>query len=349
MTINRRILIYGAGGLGVEVLNYLISVDRKPVCFIDRRGAELDNVCGVNVYQLEDARERFSNPEDQVVIAVHNYQSPIAEILKILNQSGYSNIATLWQFCQQERWLPQEPYWLSPHFEWRSKQSEINSAYNLLDDDTSRRLFAEQIALRSHGDYVGLSTPDASGQYAPDGLPPYSQPIRMIDCGAYDGDTIRNLIARGYEFEKVIAFEPDPESFSRLDNYLQSNGLGEAINTGTYDRTGTIRFSNLGTGASHIDQRGEITIKVESLDSACKNFAPTLIKMDVEGAEAASIRGAENLISKYKPVLAISTYHKPDDLWILLLMIHQFDLNYHFYIRSHGCNGFDTVLYAVPA
>ncbi len=81
MTSNGRILIYGAGGLGKQVLDYLISTDRKPVCFIDRRGAELDIVCGINVYELEDARDRFSNPADVVVIAVHYYQSPIAEIL----------------------------------------------------------------------------------------------------------------------------------------------------------------------------------------------------------------------------------------------------------------------------
>ncbi len=43
----------------------------------------------------------------------------------------------------------------------------------------------------------------------------------------------------------------------------------------------------------------------------------TFIKMDIEGSEANALRGAEKIIRTYKPKLAISVYHKKDDLWTI--------------------------------
>jgi hypothetical protein len=72
------------------------------------------------------------------------------------------------------------------------------------------------------------------------------------------------------------------------------------------------------------------------------------IKLDVEGAEMSALNGAKETINKYRPTLALSCYHHPDDLWKLSDMISELGLDYQFYLRQHAFNSFDLVLYAIP-
>jgi hypothetical protein len=47
-------------------------------------------------------------------------------------------------------------------------------------------------------------------------------------------------------------------------------------------------------------------------------------------------------------VLAISCYHKPEDLWALPDLIDSLVPDYRLYLRQHTFNSFDLVLYAIP-
>ena len=60
--------------------------------------------------------------------------------------------------------------------------------------------------------------------------------------------------------------------------------------------------------------------------------------------------GARQVIAESLPSLAISVYHKPDHLWRIPQLLASWPelQSYRFYLRSHGFNGFDTVLYATP-
>lgn len=69
--------------------------------------------------------------------------------------------------------------------------------------------------------------------------------------------------------------------------------------------------------------------------------------MDIEGAEIEALKGAEYIIKKYKPKLAISIYHKLEDIIDLIYIIMQYRNDYKFYLRHYSIASFDTVLYAV--
>ena len=73
----------------------------------------------------------------------------------------------------------------------------------------------------------------------------------------------------------------------------------------------------------------------------------TFIKMDVEGAELESLKGAEKTIRRDKPKLAICIYHKPEDMWTIPLYIKELVPEYKLYIRHHSSGVCETVLYAV--
>ncbi len=69
--------------------------------------------------------------------------------------------------------------------------------------------------------------------------------------------------------------------------------------------------------------------------------------MDIEGSEMEALKGAVFNIREYKPVLAISIYHKADDFWKIPLFIKELNKKYKFYIRHYTEGIADTVLYCI--
>jgi hypothetical protein len=98
------------------------------------------------------------------------------------------------------------------------------------------------------------------------------------------------------------------------------------------------------------EQSGTIVFRssVISLDELMPNSVVDFIKFDVEGAEVPAVMGARQLIQRSRPVLVLSLYHRPADLWEIPALIASLCPNYNFYIRQHFNNSFDSVFYAIP-
>jgi hypothetical protein len=75
---------------------------------------------------------------------------------------------------------------------------------------------------------------------------------------------------------------------------------------------------------------------------------PDYIKLDVEGSELAALYGMRKTIASCEPHLAVSLYHRPDDLWVLVRTLVELAPYADLTIRQHSLNAFDTVLYAKP-
>ena len=73
----------------------------------------------------------------------------------------------------------------------------------------------------------------------------------------------------------------------------------------------------------------------------------TFIKMDIEGAELEALKGARNIITKYRPKLAICLYHKPEDIITIPKYIKSLLPEYKLYVRHYSNNTGEFVLYAV--
>lgn len=71
------------------------------------------------------------------------------------------------------------------------------------------------------------------------------------------------------------------------------------------------------------------------------------IKMDIEGAEMAALAGAANTIREFRPRLAISGYHKPEDLWEIPQRILELNPGYRLAFGHHTPIGWESVFYAV--
>jgi len=113
---------------------------------------------------------------------------------------------------------------------------------------------------------------------------------------------------------------------------------------GVYSKTTILKLTSLGSG-SFISNKGDNFISVTSLDETIYNFKPDYIKMDIEGSEKEALIGAKEIIKDFKPKLAISLYHKAEDLWEIPLLIKELNPDYEFKIRCHNHLCIETVLY----
>ena len=73
----------------------------------------------------------------------------------------------------------------------------------------------------------------------------------------------------------------------------------------------------------------------------------SFIKMDIEGAELPALNGAEKIIQRHKPKLAVCVYHKREDLITIPQYIKSIVPEYKFYLRVHFPYASELVLYGV--
>lgn len=220
-------------------------------------------------------------------------------------------------------------------------------------DELSRRSYLDAINHRLVGNGSRLVEPNLMDQYAPNTLASLGIPLRVVDCGAFNGDSLQK-IARREQVEGVIAFEPDPAPLEALRRVCLSLAPSSQIEqAGVWSRDCSLRFDPIGPGSGTFSENSLLNggePNAFSLDSLWKSnrlsIAPNFIKMDIEGAELPALEGARELLRAYRPALALSCYHRPEDLWALSDWIENQDLGYQFNCRSHGHSGFDLVLYA---
>ncbi|HHV10480.1 MAG TPA: FkbM family methyltransferase [Clostridiales bacterium] len=173
----------------------------------------------------------------------------------------------------------------------------------------------------------------------------------FIDAGCYNGSTSIQFSKWCHEnYEMIYAFEPDKLCKQRCIENFKKNNLKKVqfIEKGTYSEDGIISF--LGGGMSYskliADKQIGNCVAVTSIDNVLKGKKATFIKLDVEGSELETLKGAKETIIKYKPRLAISVYHKPEDIIELPFYILGLVNDYKLYLRHYTASVNETILYA---
>lgn len=344
--ISGPVLIYGAGNAGRSVSQFLRQQGIETLCFIDRAYSDNLSVLGQAVLSVEQARSKYGGATE-VLVAIHNGGVDMPPLLRTLNTAGFDCIFTMFDFVNQ---FPQDPtfrFFLSDASSISNEGAAAQFFSELLEDERSRDIYSDLIHFRATGDYGFCPLPDADDQYAPKDIPRWNHSLRLIDCGAYNGDSILMFKKHDYQLEAIIAFEPDAHNYQMLIQNMR-NQVGMFLPCGVSSYAKTVYFSAGNGEASRASAEGDISIQMVSIDDAFPNFAPNLIKLDIEGGEYDALLGGKRTLQNYRPGLAISAYHLPADLWRLGLLIHEMQLDYRFFMRSHAYSSFDTVLYAIP-
>ena len=230
----------------------------------------------------------------------------------------------------------------------------IDEVKKALCDEKSVKTFDNLIKYRTTNNYRLIEEvyEEEHLQYFPaDEIIKPSEEEIFIDAGGYNGDTsVQFSKWVNGRYKKIYILEPDPLMQVVAREYVKLKELNniEVVGKGAYSENAILKFASAAeSGSSNINNNGIVCIETISIDSLLEGNKATYIKMDIEGAEMAALIGARETIEKYKPNLAISIYHKDDDLWKIPYYIMENYPWYRLYMRHYALTTNETVLYAV--
>lgn len=350
---DQRCVVFGAGSMGRRSLAALTSIGIQPLAVCDNNpdlwGMRVENL---PILSPASAAGRFG--EDAVFFVtirneLHSYRATAEQLTQLGCQHISSADCIAWRF--PEIFLPFLFYDL-PHKVYEQAEQVLLAA-ELWQDEASRVEYLAQIRLRTHGDPSGLSRPAAKESYFLDGVFDLQQGDVFVDCGAHDGDTIRNVVERQPRFGKVEAVEADTLSFARLAGYVASIEPSFRSRIRLHQcavgaQRGRVRFEDSGKVDSKVSDTGETVVDLVPIDAMFRSKQVSMIKMDIEGGEFNALLGARKVIQRDRPILAICVYHLQSDLWRLPLFMRAMVPDYRMYLRTYRGDGIQTVAYAVP-
>ena len=238
------------------------------------------------------------------------------------------------------------------------RTAEILKCVELIEDEESVEIYCEIIASRLMGNYPTENFIYHDQYFA---LPKFFEVAEkevFVDCGAFVGDSVEKYIwAHDGTFGKIFAFEPDIINFRamqyRIERLNKEWAFSEdkicAVNAGVGVRTAESFIEGHNGTGTRISEKTDSTndsIKIYALDDFFANQKIDFLKADIESFEMDMLQGAEKIIRRDLPKIAICIYHNVSDMYRILLWLADLNLDYRFSIRHHQSKYADLVLYA---
>ena len=283
---------------------------------------------GKTVLSYSAAKEKYG-AENMIVLL--SFASSLPDVLE--------NIYKIASEC--ELYAPDVPVCGSNLFSiefYNENIDKINQVRELLADELSKKIYDCVIAYKLTGDIKHLrdAESDKAEAYSLLGAENFR---RVADLGAYNGDTIREMMTVSPLLSEVFAFEPDRRSFRKLNDFCGSITAPptiHAINAAAWNEDTSLLFGDEGNRNSGICAKAKtVYVEARSLDGVLSGQAVDYIKYDVEGAEKEAIEGSSNTILTCRPKLLVSAYHRSEDIFELPLQIHALRPDYKLYYRRH--------------
>lgn len=364
-----NIVIWGTGAYGKWLLSFLtlLGINKKVCCFCDsfHDDSNLDYIENIPVFSPSKSASLFHSAT--FIIASDYYE----EILNSISKSPYSDIGTFVLDHDNKMLEKQLIYYTNPpdpirvvgfNYTWFHVYDEADKSKKLkkmldytdanLADQESRDIIHNRCKTFLTGDlsYIDKNEINSHSYFSQDFYPISSDEV-LFDCGAFTGDTIEDFVTfTNKKYKKIVAFEPDEKNVKRLNAFINNKIENVVvIQKATGDKNGKVAFLNNGNMFSKTvdvkDSSDELSVDIVRLDNYI-DYHPTLIKMDIEGAELDSLIGATQIIKTLKPKLAICIYHMPFDFYEIPKFLKSLVPEYKFKVRQHESGFCETVLYA---
>ena len=261
--------------------------------------------------QFTDYIKKHRNEVEKFIDALDNESK--VEMTNIIDNFNYMSSHSLDETIKKYLW--RGPYIL----EHLDKMEIIKQNYPLPTD-----MYEESIFKYKHGLI-----------YVPDKVIESIKGMDFLDCGAYSGESAL-IFEKEYSPNIIFSFEPVPENYKMLLENIKLNNLKKvrSIDKGVGEQSETVRYHSMDV-TSYVADDGNAQMEVISIDEFVEEqkLKIGLIKMDIEGYELKAIKGAQKTIQKFKPVLLISIYHHPEELFNAKKQIQEIVQDYEFRIK----------------
>jgi FkbM family methyltransferase len=286
---------------------------------------------GKRVKSFSEIREEYS--DFVIVLSFASNRLEVIDMLSKINES-YDMLVPDMPVCDTSEYFDKDFY--------NKNYEKIRMAYDALSDGFSRSLFASIVWFKLTGkmDYIMNFTSEKSEIYS---LLLPEKCRKIIDLGAYNGDTLREAKEYFENLEQAYAVEPDSRNYKKLVKYseAETDFKVNAINAAAWCERCVGGFSDSGNRNSTVCATASFEHKVTEVDFVSVDSLSLdgvdYIKYDVEGAEYEALIGSENTILNSRPALLVSLYHRSRDIFFLINFLHEKYPFYEMKLRRIRC------------
>lgn len=333
---DRPIVLYGMGDGAIKVMNALSQYGKKPdAIFASDEFVRGHEFLSYPVRRLSDIERMYDHPIILLCFAA-GYDSLIDRIYELSSR--------------HELYAPDLPVIGGGLFDYQyviDNQKDIEEVYNLLDDELSRQVYINILNFKISGKIHYLKDITTMRDEVFENIIVPKSGDTYIDCGAYNGDTIEEILHfTNGEMARIIAFEPDKKNFKKLQRNTENLQFVQLHYAGVWNEDSAVNFLSKAGRHSSISEKGTPT-QMRSIDKVLAGEPADIIKFDVEGAEFEALLGAKDTIAKYSPRILLSLYHRNEDIFKLPLLLKRLNPRYRIFMRHHHyIPAWETNLYA---
>ncbi|MBQ6823496.1 MAG: FkbM family methyltransferase [Clostridia bacterium] len=319
---NKPIVLYGMGNGADRILDVMSSKGITASGVFASDGFVRHQMFrGFTVQSYGELKEQFG--EMIVLVSFGTHRPEVIENIKriMAEQEGYApDVPVAGETLFDASFLDQH-------------RAELARVYELLADERSKQVFERVIESKLTGLLPPLFASESWPREAWD-LLELGQEESYLDLGAYNGDTVERFweYSKG-KYRQVIAVEPDVKNYKKLLKNTEHLPHIQCVNACVDEAVGEKHYLMDGGRKSHALDSGGIEIPAVTVDLLAENQKITFIKMDVEGMEAAVIKGAAQTIQRDRPAMQIAAYHRSEDLFALPLLVEEICPGAKIYLR----------------
>ncbi len=161
----------------------------------------------------------------------------------------------------------------------------------------------------------------------------------LVDVGAAEG--LLSLVV-AHRCQKVILIEPNRQFAAALRKSFQPYSAKVRVHQlAVADAAGEMNFDDNSLEGKIGAGKHGARIEVTTVDELLKNEDNiTYLKADLEGYEESMLKGAKQTITRFKPKMAITTYHTENKADDIVRLVKSFVPEYKHYVKGiHHSDG----------